>query len=137
MRRRRKNVMNASEKGSVLPKTKKHIIAKNYLFLHALLLLYSFGAICSKLAAGEAFLSVRFCIFYGLVLGNLFIYAILWQQILKRLPLTTAFANKAITIVWGLLWGKLFFGEKITLPKLLGSLVIFVGICLVVTEQNE
>ena len=88
---------------------------KPFLSLHILLLVYSLGAVCSKMAGKAEFLSIRFFFFYGLVLLNLFVYAIVWQQILKKLPLVTAFANKAVTVIWGMLWGMLIFKEKITL----------------------
>ncbi|MEG0757474.1 MAG: hypothetical protein RR505_03640, partial [Raoultibacter sp.] len=58
------------------------------------------------------------------------IYALGWQQIIKRLPLTTAFSNKAATIVWGLIWGVMFFREEITFFKLLGACVVIVGVIL-------
>ena len=61
------------------------------------------------MAAGYSFLSLPFIFWYGLVILNLGIYAVVWQQIIKHLPLTTAYANKAVTIVWGILWGSLFF----------------------------
>jgi drug/metabolite transporter (DMT)-like permease len=109
---------------------------KNYLFLHASLLFYSIGGIFAKIASSKAFLSFEFILYYGLLLCVLFIYAILWQQILKRLPLTVAFANKAITILWGILWGYLFFGETIRLGMLLGSIIIISGIYLVVSDDK-
>ena len=103
--------------------------------LHGLLLIYSLGGICSKLAAQSEFLSLRFFVLYGAVLLILAIYALVWQQILKRLPLVTAYANKAVTVLWGLLWGLLFFGETITVQKALGAAVIICGIILVVKED--
>ena len=60
---------------------------KVIVFLHIVLMIYSLLGICSKLAAGEEFLSVRFIFYYGIVLTNLFVYAIVWQQIIKRMPL--------------------------------------------------
>ena len=33
-------------------------------------------------------------------------YAAGWQQVIKHLPLTTAYANKAVTVVWGILAGS-------------------------------
>jgi hypothetical protein len=51
---------------------------------------------------------------YFVVFGVLFVYAILWQQVLKKIPLTTAIANKSITIVWGMIFGLLFFEEKVS-----------------------
>lgn len=109
---------------------------KNYLFLHASLLLYSIGGIFAKIASSKAFLSFDFILFYGLFLCVLFVYAILWQQILKRFPLTVAFANKAITILWGIIWGYLFFGETLRWGMLLGSIIIVSGIYLVVSDDK-
>ena len=108
------------------------------ILLHILLLLYSLGGICSKFAGEAEFMSIRFFVFYGLVLLNLFVYAILWQQILKRMPLVTAYANKAITVIWGILWGFLFFDEKEYLIwKIIGACIIIAGVYLVVTEKEE
>jgi drug/metabolite transporter (DMT)-like permease len=109
---------------------------KNYLFLHASLLLYSFGSVLSKMASAEEFLSLAFILYYSLFLAVLFVYALLWQQILKRFPLTVAFANKAITILWGIVWGVLFFGEVLRWGMLLGSVIIVSGIYLVVSDDK-
>ena len=74
--------------------------------LHLMLMLYSMSEICSKKAAGESFLSVRFCLYYGTVILLLGVYAIGWQQVIKRIPLTTAFANKAVTGCGALCGGR-------------------------------
>ena len=116
---------------------RKKVNLKDYLLLHIILIFYSLGSICSKMAANHVFLSLNFCIFYGLVLLDLAVYAILWQQILKKFSLTIAFANKAITIIWGILWGFLFFKENISLKQVIGAIIIIIGICLVVTDENE
>ena len=63
--------------------------------------------------------------------------AVGWQQVIKHLPLTTAYANKAITVVWGILLGFLLFGESITLRQFIGAAVIIVGIVLFVRADNE
>lgn len=97
-------------------------------FLHLLLMLYSTSGICSKKAAGVPFLSREFCIFYGIIIVLLGVYAIGWQQIIKRLPLTTAFANKAVTVVWGIIWGFLFFHESVTIGKILGAALVIAGV---------
>ena len=39
------------------------------------------------------------------MLAALVAYAFGWQQVIKHLPLTTAYANKAVTVVWGILLG--------------------------------
>ena len=98
--------------------------------LHGMLMVYSMSGICSKLAAGESFLSVRFCIYYAVIIALLGVYAIGWQQVIKRIPLTTAFANKAVTVVWGIVWGWFFFGESITPGKLIGAGMVIAGVVL-------
>ena len=60
-----------------------------------------------------------------------------WQQIIKRIPLTTAFANKAVTVVWGLVWGALIFREPITPGKIVGVLLIVAGVVLFSSEERE
>ena len=109
---------------------------KKYLLLHGSLFLYSTTSIFSKIAAGKAFLSAEFILFYGLMLCALMVYAVLWQQILKHFPLTVAFANKAVVIVWGIVWGALFFQETITWKMILGAIIIMIGVITVVTDDE-
>ena len=114
----------------------KNTIIKNYIFLHASLLLYSGSGFFSKTASKQDFLSFDFFLFYGCVLFIMVVYAFLWQQILKRIPLTTAFANKAITILWGMLFGFVFFKETITVNMIIGAIIICAGIVLVVKADE-
>lgn len=81
--------------------------------------------------------SFSFIFWFGLVFVIMFAYAIIWQQILKRMPLTVAYANKPVTLIWGIIWGALIFGEKITVNMLIGAAVIFAGIYLVTGETEE
>ena len=101
-----------------------------YLLLHLLLAVYSLNGICSKLAAQYPIMSPQFILFYGGVILFLGIYAIGWQQIIKRLPLTTAYANRAVTVAWGVVWGILVFHEPFNLAKTVGALVVLVGVAL-------
>ncbi len=109
---------------------------KYFVLLHILLCIYSFGGVCSKIASHYTFLSLRFCFFYGLVLINLMLYAIVWQQIIKHLPLTTAFCNKAVNIVWGILWGLLFFGETVSWNMIVGAVIVMIGVIIVVISDE-
>ena len=109
---------------------------KTLIGLHVMLMIYSMSGICSKLAAGESFLSVLFFIYYAIIIGLLGVYAIGWQQVIKRIPLTTAFANKAVTVVWGIVWGWFFFGESITMGKLIGAAMVVVGV-IIFAESDE
>ena len=39
-----------------------------------------------------------------------------------------AYANKAVTLIWAMVWGKLIFDERITLSKMAGILLVIAGI---------
>lgn len=53
------------------------------------------------------------------------------------MPLTVAYANKGITIVWGIIWGALLFKEAITIKTIIGGVIILIGIYLVVTNNEH
>ncbi|WP_304425651.1 EamA family transporter [uncultured Adlercreutzia sp.] len=111
--------------------------AKTLIALHLLLLFYSLSGILSKNAAHEPFLSPLFIVLYGGMLLILFVYAIGWQQILKRLSLSMAFANKAVTVVWGMVWGALIFGESISVVNLMGAAMVIAGVVLYARADNN
>ena len=110
---------------------------KTILALNILLMFFSLGGIFSKLASKQSFLSLKFILCYGSLLFIMFVYAIGWQQIIKRLPLTTAYANRAVTIVWGIIWGLLIFNEKLNVGKVIGAVIVIAGVLLYVTESEE
>lgn len=106
------------------------------LALHLALILSSLSGVCSKMAANQSFLSLKFCFYFGLVIAIMFVYAIIWQQILKRMPLTVAYANRPVTLIWGIIWGAWIFKERITWNMILGAGIIFLGIYLVVSDRE-
>ena len=108
-----------------------------FLALHLLLLLFAGTTVLSKLAAGEAFLSLRFCLFFGGEFVLLGIYALGWQQILKRLPLTVAYTNKAVTLVWSMVFGVLLFHEQIQIKQIFGCALAVAGVLLFVKADTE
>lgn len=110
---------------------------KVFFLLHLMLMIYSMSGICSKMAAKQEFLSFSFCFYYGIIILLLGFYAIGWQQIIKHLPLTTAFANKAVTVAWGLVWGFVFFQEPITVKKVLGALLVIAGVVLYARADGD
>ena len=107
--------------------------------LHISLLFSSLSGVCSKMASRytDKIFSVNFIFWFGLVFVIMFGYAIIWQQILKRMPLTVAYANRPVTLIWGIIWGALIFGEKVTWNMIAGAAVIFAGIYLVTGEDEE
>lgn len=111
--------------------------AKTLLALHLLLALFSLCGICGKIAAGFPFLSLGFIASYGGMLGILAMYALGWQQVIKRMPLTSAYANRAVTIAWGIVWGYLVFGEAVSVRKLLGAAVVLAGVVLFALADKD
>ena len=115
----------------------ERIDKKVFLALHLLLLLFAGTTVLSKLAAGEEFLSLRFCLYFGGEFVLLGIYALGWQQILKRLPLTVAYTNKAVTLVWSMVFGVLLFHETVSVKQLLGCALAVAGVVLFVRADAE
>ena len=108
-----------------------------YILLHVIILIYSLGSICSKMAASKEFLSFEWIVLYGLVILSLGVYAILWQQILKKVQLNIAYASKAVTLIWGSLWGVLIFNETLTLTNIIGGVIVLAGVILMVTGGEK
>lgn len=116
---------------------KKRVNVKDILMLQAVFFIYSINSIVAKLASGEERFSFAFIMFYGLELVILGIYALLWQQIIKKFELSVAYANKAITLIWGMLWGALLFKEQITITKVAGILLVIAGIVILNSKEGE
>ncbi|MCI6004195.1 MAG: transporter [Blautia sp.] len=120
---------------------RNHLSAKKsiFLLLHISLLFSSLSGVCSKMASRytDDIFSIPFLFWFGLVFVIMFGYAIIWQQILKRMPLTVAYANKPVTLIWGIIWGSVIFDEEITWNMIAGAVVIFAGIYFVTSEKTE
>lgn len=108
---------------------------KWFVLLHIVIAIFSLTNVASKLASGADFLSARFIVCYGLTLFGLFVYAICWQQVIKHMPLITAYANKAVTVIWGLVFGYVLFDEKLSLRIIIGAVIIIAGVYLIVTAD--
>lgn len=110
---------------------------KYLIILHLFLAVYSLTSVAAKFAGGEEFLSFRFILYYGITVLGLFLYAVAWQQVIKHMPLITAYANKGVTVIWGIIWGYFIFSEEITARKLIGAAVIVGGIVFIVTADAK
>ena len=97
------------------------------IFLQGAVLIYSLTTVISKLVSNYAFLSKEFILLCMLDVAALGIYAILWQQLLKRFELSIAYANKAMTLLWSLMWSVVLFGEGVTIKKVIGVLLVIAG----------
>lgn len=99
-------------------------------------LVFSLSNVFSKYASKEAFLSLRFLLFYGLSLFIMFIYAILWQQILKRVDMVVAYSNRLVAMIWGVVWGVLIFQEQLRVTNVIGTIIILLGLYLMVSDDE-
>ena len=106
---------------------KKKVSIKDIIFLQLVIMLYTGSGIAAKLASGEPLLSLRFCLFYGVEAVILGVYAILWQQVIKRFELSVAYASRAMMLLWSLLWAVLILHDKITVGNILGILLVLTG----------
>lgn len=104
--------------------------------LHILILVYSLSTVFSKLAGGYELLSLQFIIFLGLMFVCLGVYAIFWQKVLAKFKLSVAYANRAADLLWGIIFGAIFFSEPITIQKIVSVVIVFVGILLVIQSDE-
>lgn len=118
-----------------LDEMRKNSFSK-YFLLYFAVVIYSCNAICSKVASGYTFLSWNFIFFYGLSIVLLLVYAIIWQQVLKQLELSIAYAAKPVSTILTMAWGIVLFHEKISWNTLLGAVIILIGIRMAVTEHG-
>lgn len=115
---------------------KLEVSLKWFIILHVSLIINSLAGAASKMAGRQEFLSLKFFFYYGLVLFITFAFALVWQQVLKHMSLTFAFTNKPITMIWGIIWGVMIFQEVFTLKKLLGTIIVLVGIIIGVSGNE-
>lgn len=115
---------------------KKKITLKDILILQGIIMVYSISSVVAKLASAQEFLSLRFVFFYGLEIGILGVYAILWQQAIKKFELSIAYANRAMVMLWALIWAVLIFRERISVQNVIGLLLITAGTVIVNREEK-
>ena len=109
----------------------KKVKIKDLLILQFIIMIYTLSSVVAKFASGEEFLSFNFILFYGLEIVILGVYAILWQQIIKKFDLSVAYANKAMSLLWSILWAILFFKESITIKNVIGVIIVIIGTIIV------
>lgn len=109
----------------------KKLNLKLLLLLQGAVVIYSLADICAKLASRHDFLAPGYVLWLGAEVLVLGIYALAWQQIIKKVDISVAYSNRAAAIVWTTLWAALLFRERITLPNVLGIGILFAGIWMV------
>ena len=102
-----------------------------YSLLYVSFIIYSLSGIFLKLASFYKFLSLEYCFFFGLAVFVLGGYAVLWQQVLKRIDLSIAMAQKPFVLVLGIALACLLFKEQLTIRLIIGCLLIILGITII------
>ena len=114
-------------------KREKSIIL--FLQLQLIIAIYTMSGVAAKFASKFEFLSIGFITSYGIEIIILGIYAILWQQIIKKIDLSIAYANRSIALMWSMLWAFLFFGENISIKNMIGVIIVIVGT--IIVNKND
>ncbi len=100
----------------------------NIIKLHLLFFVFSLTGIFSKYASQSEFLSTSYLTNMFFVLVIFMAYAFFWQSVLAEMPVSTAYAQRSILIIWGLVWGTFIFTETINLKMIIGGILILFGL---------
>lgn len=105
----------------------KGVTLKNIILLQAIIIIYTVSSVMAKFASANKETPIKFFLFLGLEFVILAVYAVLWQQMIKRFDLSVAYANRSMAILWSMIWAVIFFHDKITLRNVLGVLLVLLG----------
>lgn len=106
----------------------KKIRLMDIILLQSAVMVYSLSTLAANFASKYDFLSLKYILFFGLDFCILAVYAVLWQQIIKKFQLSIAYANKALTLMWSMLWNFLILSQGITVKKAIGVLIVIAGV---------
>ena len=109
---------------------KEMVNIKDVAILIAINFLYACTGICTKMASLCEPLSWSYLLWFGGAVTIIGAYALLWQQVLRHIDLSTAYMFKGTTLIFTMLIAALLFGETITVPNIIGSIIIVTGITL-------
>ena len=90
---------------------------------------------CLKLGGRYPFMSPGYIAWFCLAVAILGFYAVCWQLILEKLPLTTAYLRRGFSYILIFVWATLIFHEAITWKQILGIMVITLG--MVISSSDE
>ena len=110
---------------------------KNILILQAVVVIYTLSSVVAKVATENKLFSFSFFLFYGLEIAILGVYAIFWQQMIKRFDLSIAYANRAMALLWSALWAVVLFRETLEPKQLAGIALVILGTVIVNTDTPK
>ncbi|MBO5030917.1 MAG: EamA family transporter [Lachnospiraceae bacterium] len=110
---------------------------KNVVLLQGVIMIYTISSVMSKEASASKGDAVRFLFFFGMEFVILGIYAVLWQQMIKRFELSVAYANRSMAVVWSMVWAVIFFHDTITIKNAVGVLLVVTGTVIINTDTDN
>ena len=116
---------------------KKKTTIKDILVLQIVIAIYTLSTVMAKQASGQPLFSVGFFGFYGAELLILGIYALLWQQMIKKFELSVAYTNRAMALLWSLIWAVVIFKDNITVKNVIGVALVIAGTIIVNGGRTE
>lgn len=64
------------------------------------------------------------------------VYAIVWQQLIKKFEISVAYANKAMGLLWSIVWAILIFKDTVTIKNVIGVVIVIIGTMIVNSEDE-
>ncbi|MBS6734258.1 MAG: EamA family transporter [Clostridiales bacterium] len=108
---------------------------RDYVQLHLNILLFSLTSVFSKLASVQynryGLKSPWLYVCGFLMIANCGIYALAWQQVIKKFSLSTAYANKSTYLLWSQIWAVIIFHENLSVQNIVGILIVLIGVWMV------
>lgn len=108
---------------------------RQVIILQMIIIIYTLSGIMAKIASSAETMQ-KLVLFLGLDVLFLGIYAICWQQMIKIFPLSVAYANRAVALLWSAVWAKIIFGEDISTKQMLGIVIVILGMLIINTEKE-
>lgn len=106
---------------------------KDIVLLQGVIIIYTISSVMSKKASASGGDLLRFLFFFGMEFVVLGVYAILWQQMLKRFELSVAYTNRSMAVVWSMVWAVVFFHDMITVQNIVGIVLVVAGTLIINT----
>ena len=116
---------------------KNKVSIKNIIQLQAVIIIYTISSVMAKFASASNGEPMKFILFFGMEFVFLGIYALLWQQMIKKFELSVAYANRSMALLWSMIWAVIFFHDRITVKNIIGVILVMVGTIIINTEKIQ
>ena len=106
------------------------------MILQIIIIIYTVSSVMAKLASGSETMG-KLVLFLGLDFFFLGVYAIFWQQMIKIFPLSVAYANRAVALLWSAVWAKIIFKEAVSVRQIVAIVIVILGMIIINTEKEN